>query len=270
MTGKQLYNSIKNSEISIRTLDSEQLSLLFEHLCNLLEQGESVDENILSDCESLLSLPDIPSAEEVMENTYKRFYRPKISGRGILRRALASAITAILAAALCFGTVYAFGVDIVGEIQTMLNADYTVVYENHNSEKPSALKKKYSMKYLFEKEFSGYIYPSYYPEGAVPVKVISNPSADGRIYTILIAPSKGENWQVFARPAEESYLPMGYKFQASYGAVTLDFVYTVSHGSEGITGYKLYTVYDGIQYSFYLYTSEWDEVKTILNNLIIP
>lgn len=270
MNMTQLYNSIKNGETCTDDLKYEEASLLFDHLCSLLEQGENVDENILSACESKMPFPDISDAEEIMEKTYKRFSFKRISGRGILRRALTAALTAVLAAALCFGTAYAFGVDIVGEIHTMLSADYPVVYEKYDTAKQTTVSKKYSLSYVFEKEFSEYIYPSYFPEGVVPAKVTENPKVDGRIYTVFLAPSSGENWQIFARPADESYLPMGYKFSASYGETVLDFVYTVSHGTEGITGYKLYTVHEGVQYSFYLYTSDWGEVKTILNNLIIP
>ncbi len=270
MNGTQLYNSIKNGETCIDTLSSNDISVLFNHLCACLEQGEPVDDNILSACESKISLPDIKDAEDIMSRAYKRTIPRRIRGKGILRRVLTATLTAVLAAALCLGTAYAFGVDIVGEIHTMLSADYPVVYEKYDSNKHTMVSEKYSLSHVFEKEFSDYIYPSYFPEGVVPVKVTENSKADGRIYTVFLAPSSGESWQIFACPADESYLPMGYKFSASYGENVLDFVYTVSHSTEGITGYKLYTIHNDVQYSFYLYTSDWDEVKTILNNLIIP
>lgn len=270
MNAAELYNSIIQGDICTDDLSSQQISALFEYMCRLIEQGETVDENLFSACEQKLSMPEVSSSEEIMSRTYKRVFSRGISGKAILRRALTAVFAAATAAALCFGTAYAFGVDIVGEIHTILSADYPVVYEKYDTAKQTTVSKKYSLSYVFEKEFSEYIYPSYFPEGVVPAKVTENPKADGRIYTVFLAPSSGENWQIFARPADESYLPMGYKFSASYGETVLDFVYTVSHGTDGVTGYKLYTVHEDVQYSFYLYTSDWGEVKTILNNLIIP
>ena len=110
-----------------------------------------MDDNILSACESKISLPDIKDVEEIISRTYKRTIPRRISGKGILRRMLTATLTAMLAAAVCFGTAYAFGVDIVGEIHTMLSADYLVVYEKYDSNKHATVSKKYSLYHIFEK-----------------------------------------------------------------------------------------------------------------------
>lgn len=270
MKAQRLYNSILKGETRTEELNGEECSLLFGYLCVLTEQGKTVDETLFEQCASLLPAPAAAPPEKIIKNTYKKLVFRRINSKGILRRILVAAITAAMAVAMCFGTASAFGIDIVEEFHVIITSEHTVVYEEYNPENGKTSTQRYVYSRLFEKELSGYVYPSALPEGVSPEKVMNRPEMDGRTYTLLLQPSEGEYWQIFASPADQSYLPMGYKFSASYGTVTLDYVYTVMRSSDGITGYKLYTVYNGTQYTFYLYTDDWQQVKVILENLILP
>ena len=263
-----LYNSILQGDISLQNITAEEKHLLFDYLCGLIEEGVSVDEGVLEECgKDFLVSAD---ADKIIEKTYKKLTFSKINGRSLLRRLLVAAITAVMAAVMCFGTASAFGIDIVEELHVIITSEHTVVYEEYDPNKNSVKAQRYVYSRLFEKELSGYVYPAALPDGVLPKKVIKRPHHDGRVYTLLLENSVGEYWQIFASPAKDSYMPMGYKFTADYGTVTLDYVYTVMRSSDGITGYKLYTVYNDTQYTFYLYTDDWKQVKVILENLIFP
>ncbi len=270
MKAERLYNSILQGETRNQDLNAEERSLLFGYLCALIEKGVSVDETVLEVCAAEIPAPVTAPAETIIQNTYKKLTIRHINGKSVLRRLLVAAITAIMAVAVCFGTASAFGIDIVEEFHTIITSEHTVVYEEYDPENGKTSTQRYVYSRLFEKELSGYVYPSVLPDGISPEKVTSRTERDGRIYTLFLQPSKGDYWQIFASPAAESYLPMGYKFSADYGTAVLDFVYTVSRDSDGITGYKLYTVYNETQYTFYLYTDDWSQVKVILENLILP
>lgn len=270
MLAERLYNSILQGKTRIQDLNGEERSSLFGYLCTILEQGSEVDRELLNACASEIPAPVTANAEKIIRSTYKKLGFSRVNGRGILRRLLVAAITAVMAVVMCFGTASAFGIDIVEEFHIIITSEHTVTYEEYNPENGKTDTQRYVYSRLFQKELSGYMYPAVLPDTVSPARVTRRPERDGRVYTLFLEPSEGEHWQIFASPADQSYLPMGYKFSADYGDVTLDYVCTVMRSSEGITGYKLYTVYKDIQYTFYLYTDDWQQVKVILENLIIP
>lgn len=270
MNAASLYEALKNGNITVENIGQEEISELFEYMCMRIERGDDMDQNVFNSCEQRITLPVAAEPEKIMNAVYRRLYCHRISAKAVIRRILIASFAAAIAIAACFGTAYAFGVDVVGGIHTILSDDHTVVYETYNSAYSTAKKTKYSLEYAFNKYLGDYIRPSCFPETAPPVRLVNNGNRDGRIYTLFMETAEGEAWQIFATPADESYLPMGYKFSADYGNAVLDFVCTVSRDSEGVTGYKLYTVYGDVQYTFYLYTSDWAEVKIILENLVIP
>lgn len=270
MNGEKIYNSIKNGSVSVESLDTRQNEILFAYLCTLIENGEITDESILSCCEKKVSCSVNENPNKIIKKVYSLLYGKRHAMQKAIKHIVAASLSAAAMAALCFGTAYAFDVDVVGSIHTIISADYTVIYEKHDQNRGQSISKKYSASYVFEKQFPEYIRPSYYPEGVKPTKIVKNKETENRIYTLFLNDDEGEYGQIFASSAEQSYLPMGYKFTAEYENANLDFIYTVSHGSGGVTGYKLYTVYRDIQYTFYFDTDNWSQIKIILENLIIP
>ncbi len=267
MNCELIYQSIKNGSVLAEDLQENEVSALFSYLCTLIEQGREVDEDLLRLCGETAS--ELPPAEELMEKVYKKSIFKALPKASVFKRIAVACAAVFVSIGLFVGTASAFGVNIVEELHCVITDDHVVKFEEYNSLLGKTVTSNYSYNRLFEKRLEGLIYPQAFPEDAVPVKVKQNTRSDGRLYTLYLEPSSGEYWQIFAKPESESYLPMGYKFKADYGNAVLEYVYTVSRSSEGITGYKLYTVYDGVQYTFIINSPDWSDVKIILENIVI-
>lgn len=60
---------------------------------------------------------------------------------------------------------------------------------------------------------------------------------------------------------------MGYEYKTELQGREVKFVYSVARSNGQITRYSVYAVYDDVFYTFYLYTSDFDEVKNFLNSM---
>ena len=267
MNCELIYQNIKNGSVSAEDLHSSEMSALFSYLCTLIEQGREVDEKLLCLCGDTAS--ELPPAEKLMEKVYKKSIFKAPRKAGVFKRIAVACAAAFVSVGLFVGTASAFGLNIVEELRCVVTDDHVVKFEEYNAFLHKTVTSNYSYNRLFEKKLEGLMYPQAFPEDAVPVKVKQNTQSDGRLYTLYLEPSSGENWQIYAKPESESYLPMGYKFKVDYGNAVLEYVYTVSRSSDGITGYKLYTVYDGVMYTFDIKDPDWTNVKIILENLVI-
>ncbi len=264
-----IYQNIKNGSVLLEELKENEISALFSYLCSLIEQGAEAETDIMDFCASREDISDLPSAEAVMEKVYEKRIFKKAHRLASLKRLAVACVAVCVCAVLFVGTASAFGVNIVEELYCVITDDYVVKFEERNELLNSAVTNNYTYERIFEKRLAGLIYPGAFPPDVTPTRVVSDKEKDGRLYTLFLQPSEGENWQIFAKPESESYLPMGYKFSVDYGSAVLDFVYTVSRSGEGITGYKLYTVHNGVQYTFVIKDKDWKNVKIILENLVV-
>ncbi len=269
MNCEHIYQNIKNGSVAAEELQYSEISLLFSYLCSLIEQGGEVEERLIDFCASAVDTIDVPPAEKVMEKVYKKSIFKKTKRRFPLKRIAVACIAVFVSVGLFVGTASAFGLNIVEELHCVITDDYVVKFEERNELLDTTVTNNYTYERLFEKRLAGVMYPRAFPPKVTPTRVVSDKEKDGRLYTLFLEPSEGENWQIFATPASESYLPMGYKFSVDYGNAVLDFVYTVSRSGKGITGYKLYTVYNEVQYTFVIKDPDWINVKIILENLVI-
>lgn len=269
MNCERIYQNIKNGSVVAKELQHSEISALFSYLCSLIEQGGEVEEDLIDFCASAVDIIDVSPAEKVMENVYKKSIFKTSKRRFPLKRVAVACIAVFVSAGLFVGTASAFGLNIVEELHCVITDDYVVKFEERNGLLDATVTNNYTYKRLFEKRLAGLMYPRAFPAEVTPTRVVSDKKQDGRLYTLFLESSSGENWQIFAKPASESYLPMGYKFSVDYGNAVLDFVYTVSRSGEGITGYKLYTVHDGVLYTFHIKDPDWTNVKIILENLVI-
>ena len=269
MNCEHIYQNIKNGCELAEELQYSEKTALFSYLCSVIEQGGEVEESLIDLCACAVDTANVPPAEKVMEKVYKKSIFKKVKHRFPLKRVAVACAAVFVSIGLFVGTASAFGLNIVEELRCVVTDDHVVKFEEYNAFLHKTVTSNYSYNRLFEKRLEGLMYPQAFPEDAVPVKVKQNTQSDGRLYTLYLEPSSGENWQIYAKPESESYLPMGYKFKVDYGNAVLEYVYTVSRSSDGITGYKLYTVYDGVMYTFDIKDPDWTNVKIILENLVI-
>ena len=269
MNCEHIYQNIKNGCVLAEELQYSEKTALFSYLCSVIEQGGEVEESLIDLCACAVDTANVPPAEKVMEKVYKKSIFKKVKHRFPLKRVAVACAAVFVSIGLFVGTASAFGLNIVEELHCVITDDYVVKFEERNGLLDATVTNNYTYERLFEKRLAGLMYPRAFPPKVTPTRVVSDKEQDGRLYTLFLEPSEGENWQIFAKPASESYLPMGYKFSVDYGNAVLDYVYTVSRSSDGITGYKLYTVYDGVMYTFDIKDPDWTNVKIILENLVI-
>lgn len=273
-----IYNSIINGETALETLESSEIALLFGYLCECLENGDEVNRELLDACAEMLDVPQEPEPDTIISNTYKRLNfkagRSKLYSRSVVRRLLIASLAVLTFIISTFITASALGVDIVESVKMILTdkkGSY-IIYENHSNLYISGnpeIKLYSNMSELFEAELSEYIYPTHFPSGAQPHSVkLMHESADD-IFQIQIR-TDGENWVILASDAENSYLPSGYKYTAESGEEKLEFVYTMSRKGTEVTKYDVYTVYNGVQYTFHLHTGKWEDVEAVIKSIVLP
>lgn len=268
---KTLYNSILNGKTDPDSLCTADKKLLFGHLCELIEQGESVNGELIEKCAASVEAPDLCPPRELVERIYKKaeLYKetPRIYSSTLLRRLIVAAMAVLVFVVFSFGTASAFGIDVVEQVKNIFEKEDPASYIRF--EKANGGVKRYTdLNALFEKELpDDYLLPTVFPEGVEPTRVTKGASDSGTLFTILLASDSGEPWYITAKSESESYLPLGYKYTANNSGIALDFVYTVSRNNGSITHYNVYTVRNGVLYTFSLHTGEWDEVKLILDSL---
>lgn len=271
--GITLYNSILRGERAADSLCEEEKRLVFAYLCRELEQGNEVDRGILEQCASAVDVSHISDADSIIESTYKRLAvsEPRdrcFVPRHILRRLFAAAIAVFTFVVFTFVTASAFGIDVVEQIKTIFEdestAQQTKKIRFEASDGRTAFYK--DLEELFEARLPGYLYPTRFPEGVEPTLVTENKDESGILFTLKMKYDIGESWIMTAKPENESYLPMGYKYKNENDADGIEFVYTLSRNSGGITQYNVYAVHNGVLYTFYLHTGNWDDAKIILDS----
>ncbi len=269
-----LYNSILSGEREPSSLSDSEKDALFSYLCGELEKGQSVDNEILHICALTSSTPLPPARETVIEKTYQKIaslygMKRRIRGKRIVRRALAAAVAVCSFIVFTLVTASAFGLDFVEHIKTLFHEEESVTEQIHYVffESPDKPMKKYeSVDALFSSEMRDYYYPSHLPEGTTPFSVTEE--RDGKtFFTYRLKDDLNKSWIITALPAEDAYLPMGYKYETmTADRQCLAFVYTLSRNNGGITQYTVYTVLDGVMYKLILPTGDWDAVKSILDS----
>lgn len=272
---KALYNSIINGDISVESLTDGEKDLIFGLLCEKLEKGEAINRDIFEFCGANTSVPKKLTADRIINRTYDRINESAKHTNipcAVFKRLLIAALAVLTFVVSSFITASALKVDIVESVKTIISGEKQqfIVYEDRNR---LDLNGKYSITNyetadeLFKTELPEALYPAYLPENARIYKVTYMCEEYEDLFQIHIK-TDGEDWVIIAKEEEKGYIPMGYKYTATDGEKSLDFVYTVSRKDSEITKYNVYTVYNGIHYTFYLNTGDWEEVKTLLNSTL--
>lgn len=286
----ELYKSILLGKTALDDLGKDDTASLFNYLCEETECGVNVDRDLFLKLEAKTEAPGVAPADEIISKTYRRLSgggsKKHVRGfsRKMIRRWLVAAVAVFTFALFSIGTASALGFDVVERVKVIfteqtpdeknVSQSEKITMERLEPQRTVNTKKLYTdIEKLFSAEFPEYIYPAEFPDGISPYYVTDcrKVEDDSHLFiTELKSENGGESWRFFAKPAEESYMPMGYEYTAELEGGTLDFVYTVSRNNGTVSKYSVYTVYEGVQYTFYLYTSEWEEVKLMLDSVKLP
>lgn len=275
--GELIYNSVIRGEISAEELNSEEASLLFGYLCEQLEQGKASDMKLISECAEKLEINEKSNADEIISRTYKRIggIKKRIY-RNFLRRMLIAAAAVVTFIVFSFMTASALGVDIVEQVKTIfVPQPYTPSiifddYDNADSWGNPKTEIYTDLSKLFNRRLSEYLYPTQFGDGIAAISVTDPKEGEKKLFTLTVTDKNGVFCQMNAANAEDSYLPMGYKYSTVIENEELVFTYTVSRSGSSITDYSLYTVYEGIQYTFYIHTGDWTQAESIIKSIKLP
>ncbi len=266
--GLMLYNSIKNNQTDPHGLKKEEAELLLDYLCSQAEGGNPLDFEIACACAEIIC-KDTPSAEEIINRTYGRIgvTRKKAVFRRLpLRRLAAAAAAVALFVASGFATALALDVNLPESVKIiMCEKKQQIVFEDYTQRDDHGTPQKKrtdSISVVFDYYLNEYIYPRYLPDGIIPYRVTKFPQGSKQIFNVKFK-SQTQDWVFSAADAKESYLPMGYE----YSNGDLNFVYTVSRRGNEIIKFDVYTVYNGVQYSFRMHTDSKDTVFSVLDSL---
>ncbi len=269
-----LYKAVLNGKKPFDSLTDSEKNKLFHYMCDELEKGNAIDDELLRFLASPQSVSDQSKYEDAVKRGYEKlnrllFLNKKVFYKRIIRRILAATVAIFSFIVFSLVTASAFGANFVEHVKTMF-------YEEESAAKPIAtiffespdkpIKAYETTKALFENELSEYHYPSYMPEGVKPFSVTVGHNEKSH-FIYKLKDGNGKIWSITASSAEGSYMPMGYCFETSTtDGIGLSFVYTMSRNSSDITNYTVYTTLNGVMYTLVLPTGDWDDVMRILNS----
>lgn len=269
--GFKIYNSLKHGEITFEKLSEQEITALFDYLCEKTEEGICPRQELLTKCaEALRPAPN--NATEIMQSTYRRIGFTEKQGKKpikLFRRLLVAAAAVFIFAGSVFVTAAALNLDMPGAIKSIINTNkHEITFEDYgdlNDKNNPKLTGFNSLAMLFNCSLPEFIFPEELPKGVYPYKVTEMPEGSSRLFVVNFK-SNSKDWTMCASKAENSYMPMGY----DYNNGTLDFVYTISRRGSEIYKIDTYTVYNGIQYSFRMYTDSKEEAFKVLDSIKIP
>lgn len=276
--GRTIYNSIISGNSIPSALNDAEISALFDYLCGELEEGRDADSELLKLCAERYENEKIGDETKIIRNTYRRLgiKHPVYSRKNFFRRTMIAVIAACVFAISCFITAFSLNIDLTEKIEGLfahVDKDTGITFTDYRNpvDGKYAVTKYHGINRLFTTKFKDYLYPSQLPEGT-KAKKASDYGEKGK--TLISLQIDNENEDVFcnmtAKDASQTYLPMGYKYSAFCDGQSLEFVYTVSRRNADIVKYTLYTVYEGIQYTFHIHTGDWSEVTKIISGINLP
>lgn len=255
-------------------ITSEEAKLLFNRLCEETEKGREDSKALLDECEKAIEMPDVPDADIVIKRAYVRLEKlnappKKVRPRKLLRHCFIAAAAMLTFVLTSFFTASALesniieSVKIVWEDAAKSNGSVKFIdYNGHDVE----VEKYNNLSKLFKSVFEGCIYPDGLTANAMDIRVIRREGSE-RIFVLEFYDAKGKKWRIIGEPSEEIALPAGYAYSADCKCGELDFVYTVSRNGSKITRYTVHTIHNGVKYTFYCETGNWEQVKLILDSM---
>ena len=268
-----LYKELAERRLAPEALTEHERRAIFTYLCNELENGNTVDENVLKLC-APLSINVDSSAEQVIESTYRRLTslcasKKRVRRLAIIKRTLVASIAVCSFIVFTLITASAFGLGLTDHIKTLFYEEESVSAKKQcvyfeSTGKP--MKKYDSVDTLFATELKGLYYPSYIPNGVTPYLVTKSQSGDA-LFTYKLKSEDGKDWIVSARPAENAYLPMGYKYNTVLSDGTaLTFVYSLSRNNGGVTQYTVYSIIENVLYTQTIPIGDWETAKAFIDS----
>ncbi len=269
-----LYKAVLNEKMPLDSLTDSEKNKLFHYMCDELEKGNAIDDELLRFLASSPNVSDQSKYEDAVKKGYEKLnclllLNKKVFCKRIIQRILAATVAIFSFIVFSLVTASAFGANFVEHIKTMF-------YEEESAAQPIAtiffespdkpIKAYETVKSLFENELSEYHYPSYLPEGVKPFSVTVGHNEKSH-FIYKLKDGNGKIWSITASSAEGSYMPMGYCFETSTtDGIGLSFVYTMSRNSSDITNYTVYTTLNGVMYTLVLPTGDWNSVMIMLNS----
>ncbi len=272
-----MYKALLDRKVALDSLTDYEKNELFSYLCDELEKGNPVDDDILHFCTGVTGLCPSTECEKITESVYSKLNGMLVKNKRAFRKCFFRRISAAMIAVFSlvvfsFITVSAFSPNFVEHIKTIFYEEKpeeskprpteTIFFE-HFDKAPKAYE---TAEKLFESELSDYYYPSRLPEGVHPFSVTVKRN-EKAYFVYKLKDDNRKTWSITASPAKGSYMPMGYTYEtATTDGLELTFVYTLSRNSGGITGYTAYVRLENTMYTLVFPASDWDSVLIILDS----